>query len=304
MASKGIDFSCLEEEDLKVLAKTNGITWAGQSRQQIEGALRSMATSEVVAATSLGGELSKECTDKGPHLLSVIADLAKTVSDLTSEIAELRKDSNSRQEAAIAAIREELLELKTGIQSSTANSNKLASVAPPTLTLDTSICEPGSDQQPKVPFNVVAAAPPRPQLHRTTSLSATGTPTLEPRGPTDRPNPSRRVETSRYVRAPKRKSSEERAAPRDFAEALRPKLKVYYVGAIFPNCAADSIAAHCRERNVDIVQCIVYSSEYFRTAHARVTVVESDAEAVEKPDFWPEKHAHTVRPWRFNNDGK
>ena len=45
-------------------------------------------------------------------------------------------------------------------------------------------------------------------------------------------------------------------------------------------CEVESIAEWCRERGIEIVQCVIYSSEYFRTASARVTVEGKDADTV------------------------
>jgi len=54
---------------------------------------------------------------------------------------------------------------------------------------------------------------------------------------------------------------------------------------------------------VDIVQCVVYSSEQFRTAYARVTALEDDAKLLDNRELWPDTVSHTVRPWRFGTDG-
>ena len=69
-----------------------------------------------------------------------------------------------------------------------------------------------------------------------------------------------------------------------------------------PSGTEKSIAEWCRDRYVEIVQCIINSSEYFRTASARITVDAQDVNKVSEKSFWPETVAYTLRDWRFRSD--
>ena len=88
----------------------------------------------------------------------------------------------------------------------------------------------------------------------------------------------------------------------ELTAAPRAKRKVFYIGNVQPHCSASSIAKWCSDHGVDIVQCVVYASAYFRTAYARVTVEAADEEKVANKAFWPDMLSHTIRPWRFKSD--
>ena len=88
----------------------------------------------------------------------------------------------------------------------------------------------------------------------------------------------------------------------ELTPAPRAKPKVFYIGNVQPHCSATSIAKWCSDHGVDIVQCVVYASAYFRTAYARVTVEADDEEKVANKAFWPDMLSHTIRPWRFKSD--
>ena len=113
---------------------------------------------------------------------------------------------------------------------------------------------------------------------------------------------NRRKESSRFVRPSTPKADDHSEKPAPLSGALRPRLKVFYVGDIEPSCDAASIADWCKERTVEVVQCVVYSSDYFRTAYARVTVLEQDVAKLQGSSFWPDRISHTVREWRFQGD--
>jgi len=111
---------------------------------------------------------------------------------------------------------------------------------------------------------------------------------------------TRRAETSRYLasKAPRSNKSERSSL------TGRPRVKVLYVGNIDPEYDADSIATHCKENGVDIVQAVVYSSPHYHTAYARVTCTQEHADELEKESFWPDTIGFTVRPWRFASEGR
>ena len=111
-------------------------------------------------------------------------------------------------------------------------------------------------------------------------------------------NPIRRQVSSRYA---KPNQNVPGSVPSLDAAPRSPR-KVFYLGDIPFGCEAASIADWCRERGVEIVQCLIYSSEYFRTASARVTVEGKDADTVCRHTFWPNTMGHTVREWRFYSD--
>ena len=110
---------------------------------------------------------------------------------------------------------------------------------------------------------------------------------------TQKPN-HRREETSRYT-APKTPKS----AP---GLVGRPRVTVYYIGNVDPDCDADSIAEHCKAQGVSVVQSVVYTSVHFRTASARITVLVTDAKKVAEESFWPDEVGRTVREWRFGTE--
>ncbi|XP_065182340.1 uncharacterized protein LOC135813050 [Sycon ciliatum] len=111
------------------------------------------------------------------------------------------------------------------------------------------------------------------------------------------PKPYRRQESSRWL-APKLPKSTTRCALTG-----KPRVKVFYVGNVDPECDAKSIAEHCQAQDVHIVQSVVYTSERFRTGFARVTVLASDATTVQDKAFWPDSLGFAVREWRFGADG-
>ena len=89
-------------------------------------------------------------------------------------------------------------------------------------------------------------------------------------------NPIRHHESSRYIRE---RTSDSNLTPSLDTVPTGPR-KVLYLGQIPYGCQAKSIAEWCRDRDVQIVQCIIYSSEYFRTASARITVDAQDVNKV------------------------
>jgi len=109
---------------------------------------------------------------------------------------------------------------------------------------------------------------------------------------------NRRIESSRYVAPKPPKSHAERSTLTG-----RPRVKVFYLGNIDVDCDAESIADHCKREGVDVVQVVVFSSEYFLTSYARVTGLQEDAARLGNQKFWPETIGFTVRPWRFASDG-
>jgi len=107
-----------------------------------------------------------------------------------------------------------------------------------------------------------------------------------------------RKESSRYNAPSPPKASETDRSPL----TGRPRVKVLFVGNIDPNCDATSMAEHCKENGVSIVQSVFYSSESHRTAYARLTVLATDAEKVSEESFWPPSLSFSVRPWKFSSD--
>ena len=96
---------------------------------------------------------------------------------------------------------------------------------------------------------------------------------------------NRRKESSRFVKPSTPKADDHSEKPAPLSGALRPRLNVFYVGDIEPSCDAASIADWCKERRVEVVQCVVYSSDYFRTAYARVTLLEQDVAKLQGSSF-------------------
>ena len=101
-------------------------------------------------------------------------------------------------------------------------------------------------------------------------------------------------ETSRYT-APKTPKS----AP---GLVGRPRMTVYCIGNVHPDCDVDSKVEHCKAQGVSVVQSVVYTCVHFRTASARITVLVTDAKKVAEESLWPDEVGRTVREWRFGTE--
>ena len=76
--------------------------------------------------------------------------------------------------------------------------------------------------------------------------------------------------------------------------------KVVFVGGISINCCAEDLLAYCRQKQVEVTGCRMYSSKkVYGTMWARLTVVDKDESKVLEPDFWPQDVS--ARRWEFRD---
>ena len=216
----------------------------------------------------------------------VVASLCSALSELTNVVRELKTELHAMREieAKFNDSAREVLCLKTEVRE--LRNDLHAKVERYDTVIQTLNNDP---TEPSFTKTVSSTPQHRPTyaetLHQQPALQPKNTaPAAAPaaqRPQRQPPKPYRRQESSRWL-APKLPKSTTRCALTG-----KPRVKVFYVGNVDPECDAKSIAEHCQAQDVHIVQSVVYTSERFRTGFARVTVLASDATTVQDKAFWP-----------------
>lgn len=261
------DLAMLGFDDLRDLAKHNGISTSGSNRADLVIALRAKGI----------GLLDDHVTSK--PLQSVVNELLATIATLMKEMATF---SSLKEE--VQSLRKDLETIKSPSSSKQdTHTDSRTTTLPPSFPLSSLPEAPGpatvpAPASPSLYSHVASAVLPAASHHHTPSLAPSTV--------------IKRAVTSYYHKPPQKSNT--------LCSAPRVKCKALYLGNVSVTCSADSIAKWCEKKKVTIIKCSVTETKYFGTAFAHLVIREEDLSTVQANDFWPGDIR--VREWRFKSD--